>query len=262
MRTFELGVATIAALEEPLERVLDDAAAAALDGVELSARPPHLAADASSKRSKDIARMIESRGLKLICYGSYYGRGPGEFREDEELLRRRCEQLEPPFVRVWAEATRPGETIESTSERLLRLAETLAPSQIVIERHAGSFADTATNIRTLLRGVDLERLALNYQPLDQQPLDDAAKAVADAQALLPFSRYMHIKNYRVGPDGTMALFGSLESGLLDYRELLTTVQHSGYSAPLTIEFVHRDPGTFAQRLKSSVDFVRSVLRKR
>jgi sugar phosphate isomerase/epimerase len=98
----QLGFCSIAALDRPLCDAARVAADCGLDGLEVTARAPHLDDTASLDAVRDAGRSVREAGLRVLAYGSYLGH---EGLRDAASLRRevsRAAALEAPLLRVWA----------------------------------------------------------------------------------------------------------------------------------------------------------------
>lgn len=260
-----LALCSISALDRPLEDAAALAAAAGLEGLEVTARPPHLDPTAPDAAIRAAGRQVRDAGALVVAYGSYLGRPD---QHGPELARREARvaaALEAPLLRVWADQV-PGDADlgEARVVETLRAAcDAAAPAGItvVVERHVGSFADTPERIDALFTAVDRRNLALNYQVLDFLPQRLAAEQPEDARRLVPRARYFHLKNMRPAADGLgpMPPGASLAGGVLDYRAILRAAFEAGYAGPLTIEFLSFEPKPVEEKLTADVAFVRSVL---
>lgn len=260
-----LGFCSISALDRPLAAVARLAAAQGLDGIEVTARPPHLDPAAPEAEIRDAGRAVADAGIAVIAYGSYLGR-PDVL--GAELARREVRvaaALGAPRLRVWADCV-PGaadggfEAITATL-RVACDAAVGAGLDVVVERHLGSFADTPERIERLFATVGRANLALNYQVLDALPQALAAAQPDDARRLVPRARYFHLKNMRPAADGAgpMPPGASLAGGVLDYRAILAAAFEVGYAGPLTLEFLSFEPRPLEEKLAADVAWLRGVL---
>jgi sugar phosphate isomerase/epimerase len=259
-----LAFCSISALDRPLAEAARVAAAAGLDGLEITAHRPHLDPEEGIDGARRARRAVLDAGLEIVAYGSYLGRFGQVTRMHAEREASIAAALETPLLRVWAEPLDAGqEDIHPAVELMQAACDAARPHGItvVVERHLGSFADTAERIDALFAAIDRPNLALNYQVLDFLPPAAVPAQAADAARLIGRARYFHLKNYQWNPDGVSALLpgGSLESGALDYRAILAAAVAAGYSGPLTIEFLAADERSVEDKLAADVRFVREVL---
>lgn len=262
----QLGFCSFSALDRPLAAAAEVAAGAGLDGLEITAHPPHLEPEAGEAAAREAARAVRAAGADVICYGSYLGRDGRvtlEHARDDAAIAL---ALETKRMRVWAEPLPPDPSSLEPVVALLREAcDRVAAGGItvVVERHLGSFADTPEHIEALLRAIDRPNVALNYQVLDFLPPSLVDQQPDDAARLVRFAKYFHLKNYMPNPDAGGPLFpgGSIEHGVLDYRAILGAALAAGYDGPLTFEFLAFDERPVEEKLAADVAFVRSVLRE-
>lgn len=259
-----LAFCSISALDRSVAEAAALARRAGCDGLEVTARAPHLDPAAGPGAARDAGRAVRGEGLSVVAYGSYLGRFG---QASPEIARREvalAAALGAPLLRVWAEPLEGPEGGFDTVVTLLRAAAEAAAGEgitVVVERHVGSHADTPPRIRHLFDAIDRPNVALNYQVLDFLPPDEIALQPADAQHLASLARYFHLKNYRPNPEpgGRLLPGASLADGALDYRAILSAALAAGYAGPLTIEFLAMDPRPVEEKLAADVAFVRGLL---
>ena len=259
-----LAFCSISALDRPLARVAELAAALGLDGIEVTARPPHLELDADLAAVRDAGQAVRAAGSDVVAYGSYLGRFRLTTPAHAEREAARAAALGAPLLRVWAEPLEGAPDDRATVVALLRTACDAARGDgitVVVERHVGSFADTPERVAWLLDAIDRPNVALNYQVLDFLPPEAAPQQPADAAALVRHARYFHLKNYRPNDTvgGPLLLGASLADGVLDYRAILAAALGAGYAGPMTFEFLAADARPVEDKLAADVAFVRGVL---
>lgn len=273
-----LALCSISALDRPLAAAAALAAAQGLDGLEVTARLPHLDPAASDATIRDAGRAVRDAGVAVVAYGSYLGqRGhgaggalgggapavPGAAAAVREASVAGL--LGAPLLRVWADCIAGAddagfaEVVATLRAACDAAADTGAT--VVVERHVGSFADTPERIDALFDAVARPNLALNYQVLDGLPQRLAAQQPEDARRLVPRARYFHLKNTQAAADGAgpMPPGGSLAGGVLDYRAILAAAFTAGYAGPLTIEFLSFEPRPIEEKLARDVAWLREVL---
>jgi sugar phosphate isomerase/epimerase len=259
-----LAFCSISALDRSLADAARIASDAGLDGLEVTAHSPHLNPEAGVDAARAAARTVRAAGLDVVAYGSYLGRFGQVERRHAEREAALAAALGAPLLRVWAEPLEEGSNAVGPVIDLLRVAcdaARVSGITVVVERHLGSFADTAERIARLLDAVDRPNMALNYQVLDFLPPTEIDGQANDAARLVPYAKYFHLKNYQLNPGGDGPLFpgGSLAGGVLDYRAILKAALAAGYDGPLTIEFLAADPRPVEDKLADDAAFVRSVL---
>lgn len=263
-----LALCSISALDRPLAAAAALAAAHGLDGLEVTARPPHLDPSAPDDSIREAGRAVRAAGVAVAAYGSYLGQGGRPDALGAAIAAREAHVaalLGAPLLRVWADcvAGAPDAGFAAVVETLRAACDAAAAAGItvVVERHVGSFADTPERIDALLAAVDRPNFALNYQVLDLLPQRLAAEQPEDARRLVPRARYFHLKNTRPAADGVgpMPPGGSLAGGVLDYRAILAAAFAAGYGGPLTLEFLSFEPKPVEEKLAADVAWLRGVL---
>jgi len=263
-----LGLCSISAMDRSLEAVAALAVANGLDGIEATARAPHVDPAAPLDVHRATARAVRDAGARVLAYGSYLGRteaGGGIEERDAWQAVRVAEALEAPLLRVWAEpiAGAPADGFSAIAALLRTACDAAARAgiDVVVERHAGSFADTPERIDRLFAAVDRPNFALNYQVLDLLPQSLAATQPDDARRLVPLARYYHLKNVRPAADGAgpMPPGASLGGGVLDYRAILAAAFEAGYAGPLTIEFLSWEPKSVDEKVAEDAAWLRATL---
>ena len=252
-----------------MDRSLPDAIALAsrcgADGLEVTARAPHLDGTASLAEVREAGERVRASGLEVVAYGSYLSySGPG-YAEAVEREVARAAALGAPLLRVWAAHSEGSEDARLADVvTLLRAAGDAAAKEgicVVVERHGGTLADTAERTERLLDAVGRANVALNYPTLDGLPAAEATRQPEDARRLIPRSRYFHVKNYRPGPgsSGPLLLGGDVEKGVLDYRAIVAAAVEAGYAGPWAIEFVAFDDRPLEGKVAGSIAWLRGVL---
>lgn len=258
----KLGFCSISALDRSLADAARLAAEAGADGMEITERPPHLAPGASVEDAAEAGRVVRAAGLEVIAFGSYLGKESAPTREAAHRAVESAAAMGAPLLRVWAEPTDRVDDRDRVVSVLAEACDVAAPHDIdvVVERHVGSYADTAQRVEALLRDVDRPNFALNYQVLDFLPSEALPDQPADAERLVGHARYFHLKNYRPGQAGGPLLpGGDLEGGEVDYRALLAAAIGAGYAGPFTLEFVAWDARPLEEKVAADLRHARGLI---
>lgn len=234
-----LGLCTISNRDRSVGDVVDAAAAAGYDGVEVWGGADHTG-DGSPDRCASIRETVEDAGIKLPTYGSYLRAGRDGFRERMEHELAVARALGAPRIRVWAGDTDYAErTTEewhaavSDLRTLCRRAETLGLA-VVVEKHPNTLTDSATGARRLLAAVDAGNCGLNWQPR----FDRSGEALlADVGELAPFVDYVHLQAL---PEPETKPRCLLEDAYFDCGAIVGVLATAGYDGWLSVEFVTPD----------------------
>ena len=254
-----LGLCTLALLDRPIEAVADLARAAGYDGLEVTGRPEHVGPD-DVPAAERAAAVLAARGLVCLAYGSYLGTRGRRQPEHAVADVLSAEVLGAPLLRVWAADDWPQEQVVDLLRRVSDAAACKGIT-VVVERHLGSYADTADRVQELLTRVARPNCLLNYQVLDALPASAAADQAQDARRLAPWTGYVHLKNYLppAAPGEPLRPWASLAGGEIDCAALLRELLGRGYDGPLSVEFLSADTRPVEVKLADDVAFLRRLL---
>jgi sugar phosphate isomerase/epimerase len=261
-----VALCSICAMDRSLADATALAARCGADGIEVTARAPHLDAAASLDEVRHAGERVRSSGLEVTAYGSYLSyHGPG-YEADVAREVERAAALGTRLLRVWAGHPDGADGSRDDVVAMLRAAGEAAAArgiEVVIERHGGTLADAAGRVEALLDAVDRENVRLNYQVLDGLPAAEADAQPDEARRLAPRSSYFHVKNYRANPvpGGPLVLGGDLETGVLDYGPIFRAAVEAGYRGPYGIEFVAFDPRPLEGKIADGIAWLRRALEK-
>ncbi len=250
----KIGLCTIAAPDRSLQEITRIAKKVGFDGLEITARPPHLDPEQGADAARKVGDMVRNEGLEVIAYGSYLGRVDQTSIKHAEREVAIAAALETKILRVWAESKLFRQSVD-----LIQATADLASKHkiiVVIERHRDSVADTPDRIEKLLRAIDRPNVGLNYQVLDLKQGEPTPDPNAELAQLLPYTRYVHLKNYKASSKPGYLPFESLASGLLNYRTILKALK--SYSGPLMIEFLSDKAESLKKKLSAEIRFLRST----
>ncbi len=137
------------------------------EAVELMGRDPHLAADTTAKKAKEIHSMIQGEGLVTSCLATYTGgystKSDDECEQQLDQLKHFVELatiLEAKLVRHAPGGPREGEADDShyrrAAEWMQKAADFAAPAgvNVVMEIHDGGLIESAYGAKRLLDLID------------------------------------------------------------------------------------------------------------
>jgi sugar phosphate isomerase/epimerase len=260
-----VALCSICAMDRSLPDAASLAARCGADGIEVTARAPHLESGASLDEVRAAGDRVRGAGIEVTAYGSYLSYLGPDFAKQAAAEVERAAALGTELLRVWAgHPEGAGDGVRDDVVAMLRAAGDAAAREgivVVIERHGGTLADTADRTEALLDAVDHAHVSLNYQTLDGLPAAEASAQPDDARRLIPRSRYFHVKNYRENPlpRGPLVLGGDLEKGVLDYRAILGAAVEAGYRGPYAIEFVAFDSRPLEGKVADGIAWLRRTL---
>ena len=235
----KIALCTIAFSELPLEEVLDIAAEARFDGVEIWGRAPHIPDEYDPEYVKAIPRMAKERGLEIISFGSYVFPLMEDRKEHWDIAFRIAQDLETKLMRVWA---RGGPSKDTTDEQkagiisVLREMSREAEQRGIIlatEMHGGNFTDTPDTTLELLKAVDHPYLKTYYQPIFAPDWGDPCEA---ARKVGQYVVNVHAQNAKRTDDGEIS-GGGIADGMVDYEKVVEVLKSYGFDGCLEVEFV-------------------------
>lgn len=253
----KLGLCTISNKDAPVEDVLETAAAAGYDGVELWGQESHVG-DGSSAVCDSIVETADGLGIDVAVYGSYLAPGTGTFAQSYEHEVAVAERLGADLIRVWPGESEYGDHTEEEWDAavadLALLAEEAASAGlgVTVEKHEGRLSNTTEGARRLIEAVDHPACGLNYQPLFHMSEDDL---VAEAEVLAPLSNNIHIQAPAERGSKTRA---PLEDSYFDVGAVLAPFADAGFDGYVEVEFV-TDDLPYEDAVRGDYEYLRSVL---
>lgn len=251
----KFGLCTISARDDSVESVLEAAAAAGYDGIEVWGGD-HVG-DGSPDRCRRIRRTAADHALELPVYGSYLRPGTSEFADDLDHELTVVDRLDADLIRVWAGEQSYGDHDpdhwEATVDDLTRTAERAAERglSVTVEKHENTLTETATGARRLLERVDAPNCGLNWQPGFSIP---AADLVEEAASLAPLSNNVHVQ---AAPERSGSTRCPLTDAYFDLERLLEPFRTESFDGYVNVEFVAPDV-PFEDAIATDLAYLRSI----
>lgn len=254
-----LGLCTISNRDESVEYVVETAAEAGYDGVEVWGKEPHVG-DGSPERCERIAALAADHGIEVGVYGSYLRIGTGEFDERMAHELDVAERLGAGTIRVWAGESDYGDHSAAEFDDAVSDLGTLADAvtdrglAVTVEKHAGTLTSTRTGARRLVEAVDfdVEVCGLNWQPSFEDP---AADVLADARELAPLSNNVHVQAVPEPGSGDRC---ALADAYFDLPEILSAFESVGLDGWIDVEFVSAEDD-YETAIRADHDYLRSIV---
>ncbi|MFE1958369.1 sugar phosphate isomerase/epimerase family protein [Streptomyces sp. NPDC059479] len=214
---------TVAALASPLWKwCLPEAVPGKVDSFGFPSRVARGKRESWVERALTVAEILGTRRIRVFSH-LRVADGPTETFRNDPLLPTALKQAERAGMRLLLE-----------NEPVCTVAEP-APLLEVLRTHTG--------------------LGLW---LDLGNLHEVGHGTADAvRALAPYAEYVHVKDYRLSPDGTKQ-FVPAGAGSVPYKDLLAVLHRVRPGLPYALETHVRN--TPADALTRGTAYVRSVLR--
>ena len=265
------GLCTIADKTKTAAQMIDLAADAGADAVEIWSQPDHVSYPSDPSQLDRIREHAADRGIAIAALGSYLGNRPEIGEEfltiENEIAIARA--LGTDVIRVW-----PGDrNFEEYDEDELSFlcseiyawGDTASESgiRIVMERHNNTVLNRWDGIGQILEEIDCDNVYLNYQVPDPAP-DEMWKerGAEDYWRWLPYSLHAHLQNYapRADDSADPRVRTYLDCGLVDYSELGEAARNVKYEGYFMVEFLPdlREGLDDLQALKRDIDFIKSL----
>ncbi|NGM70634.1 sugar phosphate isomerase/epimerase [Natronolimnobius sp. AArcel1] len=251
-----VGLCTISGGNRSVTAVMDAAADAGYDGVEIWGQD-HVG-NGEPSTCEEILGEAHNRSLEIPVYGSYLRPGTDAFADKYAHELDIARHLEADLIRVWAGNQEYQECTsnhwQAVIEDLVSLSDTAAEYGlgVTVEKHEGTVTNRHTGARQLIEAVDRDNCRLNYQPLFSLPNTDI---LSEARDLAPLSNNVHVQAVpeRGGDERCL-----LENAYYNVDELLSIFAESGFDGYVNVEFVTENE-TYGDAVKRDLAFVRVCL---
>lgn len=256
--TMEIGLCTISNREADVETVLEQAADAGYDGVEVWGKD-HVG-DGSPETCREIADRAAELGLEILVYGSYLRPGTEDYEDAAEHELAVAERLGADRIRVWAGSREYEDCSDDHWEGVVadlrdltdRAADT--DVDVTVEKHAGTVTNTLEGARRLIEAVDDERCRLNYQPTFSV---SAERIEAEVDVLAPLSNNVHAQAVpETGGGGNDRCL--LEDAFWDGEAVLGPFRDGDFDGSVNVEFVTADL-PYEEAIERDRRFLESIL---
>ncbi|WP_435320913.1 sugar phosphate isomerase/epimerase family protein [Haloarchaeobius sp. TZWSO28] len=251
-----LGLCTISNVNLPVERVLDVAAHAGFDGVEIWGKD-HVG-DGSPAACEAIRGTAEDLGLDIGVYGSYLTVGTDEFASAYEHELAVADQLGADLLRVWPGKREYGchhpHEFEAAVADLRTITERANDRglAVTIEKHAGRLSNTADGALALVDAVDHPACGLNWQPLFE--LEEQALH-SEIEVLAPHTNNVHLQAPAERGGDERA---PLSDAYFDVGTVVERFEAAGFDGYFEVEFVAQSHD-YETAVRRDYEYLRSVL---
>jgi sugar phosphate isomerase/epimerase len=247
--------------ERPLEEAIERTAEIGYDGIEFMGRDPHLSADTSHERARELKAHVDRCGLDVPCIATYCG-GYVEGAEREhraaleklERLLELAEIFDCEILRHGPSGTSPWKSTDEDFEvaaRWMQEAADLAAEYdktLGIEIHAQKLAETTDSTLRLLELIDRDNVGAildsgNMYLVDEEYGREAVKRLGDSLV------HLHVKDEAPGEDpdhpdtfsitredGPVRFRASaMGEGEVEHDRLFAALAEAGYDGYVTAE---------------------------
>lgn len=255
----KFGLCTLANQEAPVETVIEQAAAAGYDGVEIWGRPGERhVRDGSAERCERIVAAADEHGVELATYGSYLRPGADEFADRLAHELDVAARLGADRVRVWAGEQEHQERTDDHWDRVVADLGAVADGaadrglDVTVEKHQGTLTNTLDGCRRLLDAVDRANVGLNWQPLFSLP---NGHLVEEARELAPVTNQLHVQALAEQCGRGRS---PLSEAYFDLPRLLSIFADAGFDGYANVEFV-TDDRPFEEAIRADLASLRSAV---
>lgn len=267
---FEAGLCTIAFRDRPVGEVVDLAAEAGADAVEVWGRPPHVNYPLDPPALEALVERARRRGVEVAALGSYYRAGAETAFDGVAVTPANqvelAERLDADVIRIWAGDKNLEQCAEHEVEAVCRDVRTFARradragKTVVLERHENTLLNGWRNVEDVLERIGEDNVRLNYQvPCPATNENYRERAVEDYRRLLPRAAHAHLQNF-VPEDEGWRRRTFLEEGIVDYSELGAAARRCGYAGRFMVEFAaDRNHGLSpTETVRHDIEFIHSL----
>lgn len=251
-----VGLCTLSASDRPVEEVLELAAAAGYDGVEIWGRD-HVG-DGSAERCGRIVDAAADLGLEIPTYGSYLRCGADAFEEEVEREVTIADRLGADRIRVWAGRQEFGDHDEDHWTAVVTDLATVTERagetgvEVTVEKHANTLTNDREGARRVIEAVDDERCRLNYQPGFALPADEIAREATEFASL---SSQLHLQA-KAEPDAESR--SPLAEAYYDLEAVLEPFLERGFDGYANVEFVSGDH-PYREAIAADLETIRAIV---
>lgn len=213
-----------------------------------------------------LAQLCADHGLAVSCLMGY---APLDDLDLQQRIAEACAITGCPRYRPGAviyDGTRPyAELFAETVDRLARVIDVVAPFGVkpVIETHFNTIAPSTALAHRLVCAFPPERIGVNFDPANM--IIEGREAWKMGLELLgPYLDYVHAKNIAwLREDGRWRwVFAALDSGMVDWREIMTALRSVGFDGCISNENFFEVPmrmrGFVGEDLTQHLDRYRDV----
>ena len=271
----KLSVYTLIFKEYKIEQIAKVLNELGYDGIEIRVHTDgiHLPIEASKEEVTQVKKIVNSYGLEVPAVSSYVKLGYPEDKWKEEKKKalkvaKIAQLLEAPYFRVQTAGYDERLGYEKIRELIRNQIEDLHTSLKnnsievipVIEQHGGGcIASSAGIIIDLIRGIEPEKIGVLYDP-GNAVWEGWEPPKVQIDILKEYIRHVHVKNYDRDPKNPRKCIpASLDSGIVDWEEVIFTLHKFGYRGYLSLEDFRPIPPE--QKSKEALNYLRSILRK-
>ncbi len=234
----------------PLAKAIDTTAEIGFSAIELACREPHFDRETALGNPKSVAEQIQNAGLKvsaLSLFNNFTDRSSlDEQIEEAEMYIRLAPVFQTEIIKVTPgppasnDATRENwQCLADALERLIPVASKVG-IKLAFETHMRQLTDMLASSKHFLEMTPSDVVGLT---VDFSNLAFAGEKMSEVVFSLEDRIYhTHIKNGYIDADGGWH-FQALDTGLVNYAEVLRLLQDIGYKGYLSIECLSHEAQT-------------------
>lgn len=261
------GLASIALRELDIFEVIDLAAHAGFEAIEIWGRAPHTPDVYDEQYWTTLRDKIVEKGMEPAVFGSYVNSAGSDFQDKAVMALSIAQTLGSPLIRVWAGDKEPPAAVDDDWTRnaanLKWMAERAEDKGITLamEMHCGTLTFTPEGVLRLIDLAKVDNLKLNYQVADpgEPDLERTVELVGEHAVMV------HAQNFVHAAEGSKHPWerSLVEDGIADYGELLTLLRPYGFDGPVEVEFLKGDPDRerMIEAMRADAKFLNRIIRE-
>lgn len=252
---YKLGLCSVTFKQLSVEKVVELAAKANLDGIEWGSDVHVPVGDV--KQARRVKELTLQAGLEVASYGSYYHVGDYDKNDNTfEKVLATAVQLGAPSIRIWAGSMSSKkanpiyrETVVEETHRIANLAKR-QDIQLNLEYHECTLTDEPKSARLLMQEISHPNVKVYWQPAVGLSVSER---LASIDLIYPWLTDVHVFHW----EQTNRL--SLEMGKSEWRQYLDRLEEKNMTRYLYLEFVKGgSTEQFLRDAKALKSFVRKT----
>lgn len=233
---FKIGLCSVTFRDLPVEKVIEAAKKAEIDGIEWGG--DYHISPGDFEQAKRVASLTKEAGLEVTSYGSYYRLGNETGEAPFDTVLETAIKLGSPSIRVWAGDLGSDEATDSDYRTVTADAKRIADAAeekgilINLEYHGKTLTDTAESAVRLMKEINHPNVCLYWQPALFESPEERAQSI---DKVTPWLIHVHVFHWKIN-DGDLIMY-PLSDGVSDWKTYLSKLKIDEGERYLMLEFV-------------------------